>query len=428
MLNHLAVKGFLQEQHVATVKWHLVLNNTMSTRPKSRGGPVVGSVEKCKRYTELALPPQNAGVRVATPVNECLLHLPHSFEPGDGKVVKITGRGVSRSAASEDACCGAMVQLLCAEPHEVVLRQTHWKMPLQDLVDHLCRIANMTAPDTGRQPLAAPIPRDPLPLSVTGSHMEKFAMVEQIVRRCLETHDGAFDPSLISRKKYGTGPNETAPWHQLDSLLDKGKFRNFIEQHPDFQITESETKSMIVTWATPHHSKSQSSPAEQTASSSSMDQTKHAIPGQQADSSSGMTQTLTAQMIGHEPMGQALPAQGSAVCFGMCRATPSPPGLQTYASVGDGQTLHVQQCEHVLVGQTLQLQNIALSSDIGQVTQAQPLQTLPVQQIGQLPMSQSLTQAAPSQLPDLSYAAGQNQGGQDSNWNMTAKRWKKRNE
>ena len=253
-------------------------------------------------------------------------------------------------------------------------------------------------------------------------------MVEQIVRRCLETHDGAFDPSLISRKKYGTGPNETAPWHQLDSLLDKGKFRNFIEQHRDFQITKSETKSMIVTWATPHHSRSQSSPAEQTASSSSMDQTKHAIPGQQADSSSGMTQTLTAQMIGHEPMGQALPAQGSALSFGMCRATPSPPGLQNYASLGDGQTLPVQQCEHVLVGQTLQLQNIALSSDIGQVTQAQPLQTLPVQQIGQLPMSQSLTQAAPSQLPDLSYAAGQNQGGQDSNWNMTAKRWKKRNE
>ena len=111
MANHLAVKDFLQEQHVASVKWHLVLNNTMSTKPRSLGGPVVGSVEQCKRYIQQALPPQGAGAGVATPMNECLLHLPHSFQPGDGKVVKITGRGVSRSEASEDACCGAMVQL-----------------------------------------------------------------------------------------------------------------------------------------------------------------------------------------------------------------------------------------------------------------------------------------------------------------------------
>ena len=466
MANFLAVKDFLQEQHIASVKWHHVLNNTMSTRPRSRGGPVVGSVEQCKRYEQQALPLPSAGANVATPMHQCFLRLPDSFQAGDGKVVEIMGKGDSRKAASEDACCGAMVQLLCAGPYRVLLRPNHWKMPLQDLVNDLHRIANMAVPDAGCQPLAAPMPRGHQPLSVTGSLIEKFAMAEKIVRRCLETHGGTFDPSFISRRKYGTGPDETAPWQQLDTVLGKGEFRNFIEQSPDFQLIEHGPKGMLVTWATSQHLRSQALPAQQAASSSSMDQAIHATPGEPADLSSGIVQTMPVQMTGQLPIGQALPAQGAASSSGVGQTTQAAPGQQTVSSSGAGQTLPIKQCGHVLVGQTLPSQKTASSSDIASATHASPCQqvaasvgmgkTLPVEEVEQLPMGQSLpahrasssfgmgqaTQAAPGQQtassssvgqilpvqpPGLIHAAAQNQGNDPSKWGIQANRWKKRN-
>ena len=69
--------------------------------------------------------------------------------------------------------------------------------------------------------------------TLTGDDNRKA--VDQVIRRCLETHDGAFDPARISSERYGMQPGELLPWEKLNSLLGKGELRSFVEQHPDFQ-------------------------------------------------------------------------------------------------------------------------------------------------------------------------------------------------
>ena len=96
------LKTFLKEQHIASVKGHHVLNNTTSTRPKSHGGPVVPSISKRKQY-------EQCGAGFATPMQRCVLRLPHSFNAGDGKVVEIVGIGRTQKEASEEACLGIML-------------------------------------------------------------------------------------------------------------------------------------------------------------------------------------------------------------------------------------------------------------------------------------------------------------------------------
>ena len=102
-------KAFLKAHHVKSITWHHVLNNTTSTRPKTHGGKVVRSVTDHKHF-------EAQGAGSATPMIRCTLRLPNSFAPDDGKVLEVTGVGTTRDDASEDACCGAMVQLCCAEP------------------------------------------------------------------------------------------------------------------------------------------------------------------------------------------------------------------------------------------------------------------------------------------------------------------------
>ena len=132
------LKTFLKEQHTVSVTWHHVFNNTTSTRPKSHGGPVVPSITDLKQY-------EQCGASFATPMQRCVLRLPHSFNAGDGKVVEIAGIGRTQKEASEEACLGIMVKLLSAEPHNVLLRPAHWKVPTAQL---LAQVQQMTAKET----------------------------------------------------------------------------------------------------------------------------------------------------------------------------------------------------------------------------------------------------------------------------------------
>ena len=96
------LKTFLKEQHIVSVTWHHVLNNTTSTRPNSHGGPVALSISKLKQY-------EQCGTNFATPMQRCVLRLPHSFNAGDGKVVEIAGIGRTQKEASEEACLVIML-------------------------------------------------------------------------------------------------------------------------------------------------------------------------------------------------------------------------------------------------------------------------------------------------------------------------------
>ena len=219
-----------------------MLNTTTSTRPQSLGRPVVRSIEECKRY-------ESVGAGFATPPEKCTLQLPNSFASGDGKALEAVGIGTTQQEASEDACLGAMVKLLLSEPQHVLLRPTHWKMKPADPLAELCRLTGQQAAGSVHQPLA--VPAAYRTERESDSAEKKATIAEGIVRRCLETHGGAFDPSRISRRKYGLQEGETPPWHVLGTTVGKGELRTFIQQHPDFQFIEREGKTPLITWSSP---------------------------------------------------------------------------------------------------------------------------------------------------------------------------------
>ena len=109
---------FLKEFRVKHVTWHIVFNNTTSTRPSALGGHVARPFADHKHF-------ESDGASFATPITRCTLRLPNSFAADDGKVLEVIGVGTTRDEASEDACCGAMVKLLCAEPSNVLLQLAH---------------------------------------------------------------------------------------------------------------------------------------------------------------------------------------------------------------------------------------------------------------------------------------------------------------
>jgi len=95
-----AVKACIMEQHTSSITRHLTLNNTIRSRPKDRGGPVVPSVCRAKTFTPLGPGSASSGW-------QCILRLPHSFASGVGRELVSVGCGTTRDEASEDACCTA---------------------------------------------------------------------------------------------------------------------------------------------------------------------------------------------------------------------------------------------------------------------------------------------------------------------------------
>jgi hypothetical protein len=83
--------------------------------------------------------------------------------------------------------------------------------------------------------------------------------VADLLRMCLRTHGGEFDPARISRdllrpEMVNQGLDmATQPrmFQRLDALLHPGQLRPWIEQHPDFQWKPHGAKGMRVTWAEP---------------------------------------------------------------------------------------------------------------------------------------------------------------------------------
>ena len=141
------IKAYISENHNRGVTWHLTLNNTMSTRPKNYGGPVVPSITVAKTFVAL-------GSSSANPLWQCTLRLPHSFAAGDGRELAATGSATTRKAADEDACCAAMAKLLMKDPGNVVLRPKHWLVSPTVLLKGLAMITNHGGDVVMHQPLA----------------------------------------------------------------------------------------------------------------------------------------------------------------------------------------------------------------------------------------------------------------------------------
>ena len=218
-----AIEAYIRDQHTG-VSWHLVLNNHASTRPEVLGGPLVPAVTDCKTYQKI-----EAGS--ATSFWRCILQLPNSFQPNDGRRLESVGEGHTKEDASEDACRKAFAKLLYAEPSNVVLRPKHWKIAPDEVVASL--------PRSRRSHQALPVhisarQENAGAQAAVLSRSERDAHVTDLIRLCLNTHEGEFDPSTICHQKTGLRPEEERVGTRLNQLLRPGELNEFIARHPEF--------------------------------------------------------------------------------------------------------------------------------------------------------------------------------------------------
>ena len=122
-----AAEEYIKSQHMPAISWHATLNNHSSTRPEQYGGTLVNSVTECETFEQLE--PGSASSRW-----RCVLEMPNSFAPNDGRVLRVESVAGSRSAASAIACFRMMARLLHEDPSQVVLRPVHWNVSVKDLL------------------------------------------------------------------------------------------------------------------------------------------------------------------------------------------------------------------------------------------------------------------------------------------------------
>ena len=226
------VETYLLEHHVGSIRWHWVLNNHASTRPKLHGGPLVRSVTDCKEF---------AAPGLARAEWRCTLTLPNSFAPGDGRRVVVTGEGKSKDAASELACLRAVVSLISESPKDFVLRPVRWTVSPDQLV------ANLPGSASGEHQ-ALPV-HTPARLRGAGEEAgtpDADARIAELLHQCLNAHGGELDPSKISHKRMGLGPEDEHVYEKFNKLLVPGGLKAFVESHPDFTWNWGAKKGMVI--------------------------------------------------------------------------------------------------------------------------------------------------------------------------------------
>ena len=57
--------------------------------------------------------------------------------------------------------------------------------------------------------------------------------VAEILRLCLETHGGQFDPSAISHKTAGLKAEDERLYSRLNKLLAPGQLSSLVDKHPE---------------------------------------------------------------------------------------------------------------------------------------------------------------------------------------------------
>ena len=126
------------------------------------------------------------------------------------------------------------------------MREAHWRIPLSALLEGL------PGTETVHQALPVHVPARSREAGVeaeTLTDAEVDDRVAELLRRCLHTHGGEFDPSRISSKALGQEPGEDKFWNQLNKLLPPEGLRPFIERNPEFFYTSSDPNGMLISWA-----------------------------------------------------------------------------------------------------------------------------------------------------------------------------------
>jgi hypothetical protein len=199
------VEALLQEQHVSGT-WHHILNNTTSTRPKECGGPTFPSLTALKQST-----------MVAPGLHTCTICLPCSFESRDGEELAVSATATSHKQAAEAACLRAFATLLVKDMSKVLLRQTHWRCEVVELVAGISAITGGT-----RQPLAA---QGPCPSRQGETHEQD---VLDLLRAILQNEGGIADPSRLR-----TFSDGTKPYLRLGEMLARDTLLHFLQAHSE---------------------------------------------------------------------------------------------------------------------------------------------------------------------------------------------------
>ena len=140
-----------------------------------------------------------------------------------------------------------MAKLLLMEPTEVVLRPAHWKISPDEL------LAGLPGADTVHQALPVHVPARTSASgedAATLSQAEIDDRVAEILRQCLRAHGGSFDPSKISHRALGLGPQDERMYSRLNKLLLPTQLRPFVENSVEFSWQEKGRKGMMITWST----------------------------------------------------------------------------------------------------------------------------------------------------------------------------------
>ena len=152
--------------------------------------------------------------------------MPNSFTPTDAREVLANGYGASKEAASEEACLTAFATLLCRELSQVVLRPPHWQISLDDLMAEVNGILL-------REGQALPVHERRMLGGATGDAMgaaARDAEGSRLLRSCLDTHGGSFNPAAICHRSLGKEMAKRPRVHQeLGGLLHKGGLKRFID-------------------------------------------------------------------------------------------------------------------------------------------------------------------------------------------------------
>ena len=280
-----AVKAYINLHHQdrSKISWHLSLNNHASTRPQTHGGPLVHALTDCKTFEPVEPGPASRW--------RCSLQVPNSFAPGDGLRVFTTGEGITQTDASEDACQTALAVLLLRDASKVILRPKHWKVPIQDIVQYM-------ATHSGVQHQALPVhqQRRHEHAGEEGDRMSAEQLnneVADIIRWCLHTHDGSFDPSRICHRALGLTPAHERMHQRLNNLLHENDLRPFIQGHPEFQWHTHGQRGMLISWANAPGSAS----APENTAASAQDSASACAPDNRAASASGSANAAAASSV-----------------------------------------------------------------------------------------------------------------------------------
>ena len=162
------------------VTWHVILNNSTSTRPSKRGGKLFPSLSSL--YVDLQ---DNDRYK-------CFLQFPCSFAPDDGFDFQVSGCGGSVDEARNVACLQAFAYLFKQRPEWVIFRSNHWNMSDVQFCEGL--LIFFSAEQVRIQPASGGRKSryEPLPQTLSGPG---DALICQILKDCLDRVGKPCDPS-----------------------------------------------------------------------------------------------------------------------------------------------------------------------------------------------------------------------------------------